>query len=438
MTTPKITCPICCENVSRHKIISCPKCTFEVCHQCVIDYTKTLNTNIICMNSSCKQIWDRAFICRSFPASIVYGPLKKQRETALLEKEKAMLPATSQLIPMKKTAQDIFKEMAVYRAEIKKLKDFLNTKENQYYDLRQEMLRMERTLDGEITPENVQKKKDAPQIVCPCSIKDCRGFVFKTDYKCSICTIEICSKCYVVKEEDHLCKEEDISSVNLIKKDCKACPGCGALSRKTEGCSQVWCLVCHKAWNWNTGTIETGYIHATDYFNYMREKGLQIPNNPNGECHAGGGDPVVVITNLSKIYPYVFTKAELSFLLYRWQISLELNYRLREPAQVSLLDLRLKYLNNEIDDTKWKSMLHKRDKEYAFNMELYRMKTAYQRAIYDNIMILCRNYNKTIDILATNMKMIHQIHDMMQKEYLKLAKAFTSKRKSPFLRANEI
>ena len=50
-----------------------------------------------------------------------------------------------------------------------------------------------------------------------------------------------------------------------------------------KNCDQMWCVDCKTAWNWSTGDIVTGHIHNPEYFRYMRERGLQIPQNPNRE-----------------------------------------------------------------------------------------------------------------------------------------------------------
>ena len=429
----KRTCPICCENVFSYKTISCSKCEFEVCHKCIVEYTKTLKvTEIACMNTDCKHIWDRSFICRSLPTSIVYGPLKNHREDMLLEREIATLPETSQLIPMMNDSKILSLEMEDIRVQITKLKNLLGEKEDLYYPLQQKIKTFKAELEGETVAESKDEAKQVDQIMCPCPAKDCRGFVFKNTSCCTICQVEICSKCHVIVEDKHECKEADIASVALIKKDCKSCPGCGVPSRKTDGCSQVWCIMCHKAWDWNTGKIDYGYVHATDYYNYIRAKGLEIPQRDvGGEC----GDPTFRITYMSRNHPSIFTNQEQTFLFRRLQLSLEYTgIHNRPPANIALVDLRLKYLNKEIDKIKWKRMLHKRDKEFALTTEIYRLKQAYGRTINDCIMNLCANYNKKVSlcILQENLNGIHKVHEMMIEEYDTIAHAFKSKRTCPF------
>lgn len=434
----KVTCPVCCENVHSCKIISCSKCEFGICYKCIVEYTKTLKTiEIKCMNTNCNHIWDRTFICRQLPASIVYGPLKKHREEMLLEKEIATLPATSQLIPMISESKKMQEEMSKIRELIKKYKGILSELELEYYPLLRRITILKNDLEGVgdvLAPVAV---KEENEIMCPCPTKDCRGFVFKKTSCCTICNVELCSKCHVVvgAEAEHECNPDDVASVALIKKECKPCPNCGVPSRKTDGCSQVWCIMCHKAWDWKTGKIDEGYVHATDYYNYMRANGLEIPARgaAGGACNRG--DPTFCFTYMGRKYPELFTKDEESFLFRRWQLALEYtgNYH-REPNNIAFVDLRLKYLNKEIDKKKWKGLLHKRDKEFALFTEIYRMQQAYGRTMHDSILIICDNYNKkeSFDVLKENLKLIHRVHEMMVDEFYVVTHAFKSKRVCPF------
>ena len=74
----------------------------------------------------------------------------------------------------------------------------------------------------------------------------------------------------LIKDVEHTCDEEKVKSAELIRKQCKNCPKCGALTYKISGCPQMWCTSCHTAWNWNTGRIETKIIHNPHYFEYLK------------------------------------------------------------------------------------------------------------------------------------------------------------------------
>jgi hypothetical protein len=117
----------------------------------------------------------------------------------------------------------------------------------------------------------------------PCGNTDCRGYL-STQYKCDLCEHHTCAKCFEhigpVKEEGaHTCKPENIESAEFIKKQSKPCPCCGARISKIDGCDQMWCTQCHKAFSWETGNIVSGPVHNPHFYQYQREHG-GLPRNP--------------------------------------------------------------------------------------------------------------------------------------------------------------
>jgi hypothetical protein len=199
--------------------------------------------------------------------------------------------------------------------------------------------------------------------------------------------------------------------------------------------------MCHVAWDWNTQKIETGEIHATDYFNYMRRNGGQLPRRGDGFIPGGARcgnrvNPAVILPRLHTKFENVMTQEELQFVRDRYQIVCE--FRARENREIhpmATTDLRIKYLKGEIDESKWKQLLHKRDKDVTFKTEIHRMRAAYNHAMTDCIQEVCAA--STEDELKNALETIHTFHDLMEDEYAKLSKCYNSKRKSPFVRTAE-
>jgi len=143
------------------------------------------------------------------------------------------------------------------------------------------------------------KKEEARKFIMPCPNVDCRGYL-SSHYKCELCDHHTCSKCFDLigldkEESGHECKPENIESAEFIKKQSKPCPCCGTRISKIDGCDQMWCTQCHKAFSWNTGKIITGTIHNPHFYQYQREQGGGVaPRNP-GDVVCGG------LPNLSEI-----------------------------------------------------------------------------------------------------------------------------------------
>jgi phenolic acid decarboxylase len=118
--------------------------------------------------------------------------------------------------------------------------------------------------------ENVQvKNKDRRAFAMPCPVADCRGFL-STQYKCGMCNHQLCPRCHDPKHDEE-CDADKLATIALIKQQSKPCPKCGARISKVDGCDQMWCIGCHTAFSWNTGTIHNGNIHNPEYYRWVRE-----------------------------------------------------------------------------------------------------------------------------------------------------------------------
>tara|TARA_B100000795_G_scaffold207426_1_gene160907 strand:+ start:662 stop:2104 length:1443 start_codon:yes stop_codon:yes gene_type:complete len=147
------------------------------------------------------------------------------------------------------------------------------------------------------------KTKMIKQYKYPCAGILCNGFV-DSSWTCSICDKETCKICHSIKEEGHECKQEDIDTIELIKKDSKSCPKCNMSIMKTSGCDQMWCISCHTTFDWKTLNIKTsGIVHNPEYFRYMRENGIAIPRNPNDNpCMNEYDDAYETLTGINSEY----------------------------------------------------------------------------------------------------------------------------------------
>lgn len=439
----KISCPICAFDRGTNQMISCPSCNSDVCHMCVVQFVKTLAGDISCM--SCKHPWDRTFIFRSLPPSLVHSTIKQQREEVLFDREKAMLPSTMPLVPLEDQVVVLTAQKKEIEKQIKELTERLINVRTLLYQNKRKQNRIRLQMAGVNVPPAQQQqqnqpstskheeKKEQPTIVCHCPSGDCRGYIMSKEYKCGLCESAICKKCHILLkgDEEHQCNPDNIASVKLIKAECKACPGCGVPSRKTEGCSQVWCMVCKSAWNWNTRKIETGNIHATDYFNYMRRNNVNIPAGPVAQNGCANQYPPTVLPHFRNLYPAEITNEVDAYVRRRYQVVSEYQYIMNRPiTQTDNLDLRIQYLRKTIDEKQWKASLHKRDKKFAFDTEIHRIRAAYTHIMNDAINAFCRSQNA--NEIKTNLENMKNIDKLMQEEYQKLAKAFMSKRQCPF------
>ena len=280
-------CDICCEkfNLSSHLRIKCEygDCNYNAaCKTCVRQYLLNTDLDPHCMQ--CKKMWTQKFLVNNLNKSYMNVDYRKHKKQFLLEREMSKMPET----------MDAADKHLKIVAEKEKQKEFL-AKIQEY---RKEIRRLDLEIDeSKIIAHNIKynntgkEKEERKTFIMPCPNNDCRGYL-STQYKCQMCNLQTCSKCHEImghtKDDDHTCKEENIQTAEMIKKETKGCPSCGTRISKISGCDQMWCPTCHKAFSWKTGKIETGVIHNPHFYEYQRKtNGGAAPRNP-GDVPCGG------------------------------------------------------------------------------------------------------------------------------------------------------
>lgn len=199
---------------------------------------------------------------------------KKHRQTILTDQIIAQIPEFYEraLRYGKLTDGDI---------KLKEIMQQINDHRTIIGELYMEYDRVRREMDNK--DPSVESKK----FVMQCQNSGCRGML-STQYKCDICTKFTCPKCFLLIEGDHVCKQEDMDTVEELRKNTRPCPSCGLRISKIDGCDQMWCVECKTAFSWSKGTVEKGVVHNPHYYQWMRQNG-GVPRNPN-EHNEGCGN----------------------------------------------------------------------------------------------------------------------------------------------------
>ena len=309
-------CTVCCEayNKTTHAKIACEHaCEFEACKACVRKYILGTTADPNCMQ--CNKAWSDKFLVQHLKASFMRKDYKEHRKELLLQQQLSRLPETMAAAEREKQsdslvkvlrdlqrqqfhAQDQLRDLryaSVHRCKSKEEKEVKN-KEIDYVKetialLKTNVQQAKHNLRIHQEGGNVmgEEKKEARKFIMPCGNAVCRGYL-STQYKCQLCEHHTCAQCFEhigpIKEGTHTCKPENIESAEFIKKQSKPCPCCGTRISKIDGCDQMWCTQCHKAFSWNTGKIVTGPVHNPHFFQYQREHG-GLARNP-GDVVCGG------------------------------------------------------------------------------------------------------------------------------------------------------
>jgi len=279
-------CAICAEkyNNSTHKSIVCEygDCNFSACKACIRTYLLNTTTDPNCMN--CKKVWTENFIVLHLNRSFITNDYKLHRRQLLLDREISKMPET---MPAAERLQRIeqYKDISnnIYQ-KIKDTRNILNDLQREWSAALSKIHQIKLGKDVVVT----ERRK----FIMPCPNNDCRGYL-SSQYKCEMCNLHTCSNCHELigytKEDPHTCKEENVQSAELIKKDTKPCPTCGTRISKISGCDQMWCPECHKAFSWRTGLVDNGVIHNPHFYQYQRENAgtNPVPRAP-GDVLCGG------------------------------------------------------------------------------------------------------------------------------------------------------
>ena len=289
-----MACSICAEplNKSTRAPIHCPQCDFTSCKECVRTFLMSSSTLPSCMN--CKNRFPLQFLVKHLNRSWMLATYKQKMSELLTGNQLGLLPDTQAHVEadihreqINTNIQKNIKEIRDMNERIRRLKMANRAYE---YQLRgEEVPPQYRGLVNEIrTPQEMRKR-----FVMACPLEKCRGFL-STQYKCGTCQNHICSDCLCLKQEDHVCNENDRLSAEMIKRETKPCPKCGTRIHKIDGCDQMYCTnqqegtYCNTAFSWKTGEIVTGTIHNPHFYELQQRKGIQMRNVGDIQC---GGIP---------------------------------------------------------------------------------------------------------------------------------------------------
>lgn len=229
----------------------------------------------------CGVEWTPDFLHDNFSGAFRHGPLKRHRERVLLDREKSLIPQTMA------TVERIRREEAV-AAEVREIDGAIQRLTHEVFGLQHRKHRLLRTnTQGPELP-----KAEMP--VCNCPVEGCRGLVMPAG-ACGACGVEVCTTCHEVRGENHVCRREAVESVRAIQRQCKPCPNCMAPIYRTEGCSQMWCILCNTAFDWQTGERVRGRVHNPHYFEWLAQGGVTVRAPQDVVC--GGLPNAILLSN---------------------------------------------------------------------------------------------------------------------------------------------
>ena len=432
-----LECDICGDTDLSLKImpkIKCPYCPFGCCKKCFDYYILNTPGDTKCM--SCKREYDLDTIwklCNNtvyksytdykfeqlvqkekslFQASLIEIEIEKKREKArfhltLANKVKkvqsALFAFQTELWDLagenKKVAEKVITSLGLSYEHMKELKVKEKT-DHIRVGLEFNYTKAMRELSGE---EKIEEMKQNT-FIKHCSAPDCKGTLNNRWY-CRLCEKPHCNKCGELKTsrsdgerkngddtEEHTCDPNSVQNMEEIKKNSKPCPKCAVPIFKTEGCDQMFCIVCHTAFSWNTLQIETGRIHNPHYYEILRK---------NGDIRREEGDirPCDELVRWTPHIDYVGNLLEVKEdkLMYRDTIrfinELETVWNEREwtVTNNTFADIRKKYIKNETTEKEYRRQMKMKYNKITKKFELCQVLNITKIAMSEELKKVTRN-----------------------------------------------
>ncbi len=280
-----------CKRHENHIIpIQCPECKKECCNVCYKQYFLHSDIEPNCIY--CGHIFDLEFLLGinddklvRFSPAFVWGPLKRHNQNLLLQQVLLKLPFYQHKITQKNEKNRLYIEELEIRKQLADLHSInielysrfnnLSIDELKYFEANTILIN---ELNNKLKVKNVTY-----EIHGKCINNKCNGLI-NYKWRCGTCDLSVCSRCYCVNDESHICKKEDLDSMRLLKEISKPCPNCNQMIEKTEGCNQMWCTRCHIFFNWLNGSIikKTRYVHNPEFVDWLRQTGLTETEECNG------------------------------------------------------------------------------------------------------------------------------------------------------------
>jgi hypothetical protein len=407
-------CFVCCSKKLNH--IICPFCNEYACNDCNEKYIlSTPNPKCMC----CNKEWNYDFLRKNFTKTFMNNKYKKYKENLLFDIEKSLLPNTQFSIQNRKSIYKKLDDVLVQMDELELALTNLNRIKTtlQHYVKHNDFEGMSRFLNdsnGEMKNQDSEEKKERKNFIKPCPAENCRGFL-SSQYKCGLCECKVCPDCHEIlpekkenkqekKESDkkenieHKCNKETVETIKSLQKECKNCPKCGTFIYKISGCNMMFCTSCHTAFDWKTGEIETKNIHNPHYFEFLRENGREDeeirrrfgPGGINQNINQNINHECITYNDLNRILRYTAYNDLFRIINHIEQVEIP-TYLRTQNIQNRNMDLRILYLENIIDESKFKIQLQRRYKKTQFDNEMIQMFEMFINVVKDSFTSFIRN-----------------------------------------------
>jgi hypothetical protein len=350
-SAPRFECLICCDDFeypksahrTRHTVseCKCPRCEYTVCSTCQTRFGRA-------ECSSCHFEFTRSFMVTSLGETFLKNVAIPNITKELMLSQRANLGTTD------------------VQATLNWINECNEIRKN--------------TRFGGTTRQPGRPKLDGGTIAHrhSCTIGSCRGIALlkgENVSKCNTCSGVMCCRCQceIKKGEVHVCDPHDLE---VLRKS-NPCPKCMSLIQHDGGCDDMVCTSCGTKFNWTTGVI----MNHTSNTHY--NEALYGLNTSLG-CVASHDYPRIALDVIMECAQETSDKVGINFNAYpprlidclygttdviREYAKRTFNSQVATTSWVNKThDLRIKYLTNEISETKWAKQVYSLWTRYRYQV----------------------------------------------------------------------
>jgi hypothetical protein len=199
----------------------------------------------------------------------------------------------------------------------------------------------------------------------------------------------------------------------------------------TQNCSQMFCIDCHTAWDWNTHRIVTGVIHNPHYYEFVNRGGRGAGRNHGGIPCGGLPDAYslrhMLNGSLSTDNQKVLTSIHQCIThIQHYELRIHVVENNIETNRI----LRIRYLLNDLSETEFKSTLQqsekKRQKTIAFN-NIYQMFVDVGSDIFRQMLVeynTNKDRNRSIQFILENKDILINLVNYFNENLKKIGKMY--------------
>lgn len=376
-------CAICYEKTSSkpkscYKSIICLFCSTEFCFKCIDTYLLSQENDPQCPR--CTKPWTHEFLRNETTHSFI-EKYREHRMNIKFNFEKTSFPLVMHLVEIEKKRRDLNEELLKKKQEKIELLKKLNSTKRDINRIYRQMANNENSVS-----------RNTNTYSRPCNYEGCKGFIDNKYGKCGLCNRVTCLDCGQNKNDEHVCNPDDVSSVIEILKSTKPCPACGTRIYKITGCDHFFCTKpgCETGFSWKTGQRISDNINTNPHF-YAFQAASGRGTRREGDFICGG------LPNLSS-FLHVFTiygNYDFGLAIYQaFRHNSHFEFNNWRPSRVlDNTDLSVKFILNEISESKYKTELKKRYKKDEKKAAIYPILEMYSHTMTELFIMLSYDYN---------------------------------------------